>query len=217
MKKLLYLCSLAVLAAMTTSCMDVIHIISMKNGVIHTTVRYTLQKSVLEMGASFSGESVDYDEFLDFGDEMFSNISGAAGQLRKHETPFDIGAEVTFQGREEVLLSLLEGNTEFIPKKHGDAYRIEIPLMGDGDDDEDEFAMVFLSGSKYRIMVSLNDDLAHITQADLYLDSGYGEQGIIPMPLHDSYTVTVQGPLMLIEIPMALFFMSEGKIIVELS
>ncbi len=217
MKKLLYLCSLAVLVVLATSCIDVIHIISMKDGVIHTTVRYTLQKSVLEMGASLSGEPVDYDEFLDFGDEMFSNISGAAGELRKHETPFDIGAEISFQGREEVLLSLLEGNSEFIPKKQGDTYRIEIPLMGDGDDDEDEFAMVFLSGSKYRIMVSLHDDLSHVTQADLYMDPGIGEQGIVPMPHRDSYTVTVQGPLMLIEIPMALFFMGEGTIIVELS
>jgi hypothetical protein len=213
MKKALGIVLIVIMLSLFTGCVEFIQMISIKNGVLHTSIRFTLQKSIFEMAASFSGEEVDYDEFLGIGEDTFSLLSRVAGEITKHETPYDIGAEITIRGPQKTIYSVLDGEYDFIPIKHNDKYILAIPNLGDGDE-VDEFAMVFLSGAKYRIIIALADDLEHISQAKLFYDGGADE--IYPVSNKEGCTISVEGSIMLIEIPMILLFMGDGKIFVEL-
>jgi hypothetical protein len=167
------------------------------------------------MAASFSDDQVDYDEFLGIGDDTFSQFSSVASEVKKYETPFDIGAEIIIKGSQEEIYSILESEYDFIPMKLNDRYILQIPQFNNEDEEVDEFALVFLSGVKYRIIISLADDLAHITQAHIFKDSGF--DGISSVSSEEGCTVSKVGSIMLIEIPMILLILGEGNLFVEFS
>ena len=198
-----------------TSCIDVIQVVSIKHGVIYTSIRYSLEKTIFELAASFSGETIDYDEYLDIGDDAFSVFKGVSGEIKKHETPYEIGAEVTFEGKETLISSLLDGEVEFIPIKKNNAYYIEIPLIGESGEDIDENELGFLAGSKYRMVVALTDDLKNISKAQLSLELTSGVSNTLTK--EEGVSVSITGAIMLIDIPMSIIFIDEGKIIIKLS
>lgn len=215
MKKILYICLIVLVVSVFTGCIDVIQVVSIKNGIIHTSVRYSLQKAIFELGASFSGEEIDYDEMLEIGDDTFAKIGEVSGEVKKYETTYDIGAEIIFEGREKSITSMLDGDVEFIPIKKNNAYFIELPLLGESGESVDESELGFLGGSKYRIVVSLCDDLRNISKADLTIQtSGSGSR---TLSTNDGVSITTTGSIMLVEIPMSVLFMDAGKIIVKLS
>ena len=215
MKKIVYLCLIVLFIGLFTGCIDVIQVVSIKNGVIHTSIRYSLQKAIFELGASFSGEVIDYDEYLDIGDDAFSIFKGVSGEIKKHETPYEIGAEVVFEGRENIITSLLDGEVEYIPIKKNNAYFIEIPLLGEAGEEVDESEVGFLAGSKYRLVIGLSDDLKNISKANLSIKLLDGSTEVLTKD--DGVSVSITGTVMLIEIPMSIVFVDEGKIIVKLS
>lgn len=215
MKKILSMSIIVLAVSLFTGCIDVIQVVSIKNGTIHTSVRYSLQKAIFELGASFSGEEIDYDEMLEIGDDTFAQIGGVSGEVKKYETPYDIGAEITFIGDQRTLTSMLEDEVEFIPIKKNNAYYIEIPLLGESGEDVDENELGFLGSSKYRLVVSLSDDLRNISKADITLHLSNGFNSLLTT--ESGISISTIGSIMMIEIPMSVLFIDEGEIIVKLS
>jgi len=217
MRKIMYLCLIILVVGLFTGCIDVIQVVSIKNGVISTSIRYSLQKAMFELAASFTGEEVDYDEFFDMGDDSFASLAGVSGEVNKFETLYDIGAEITFEGKEKSLSSLLDGKIDFIPIKKNNAYHIEIPMLGESGEVVDEDKLGILSGGKYRLIIAATDDLRNISQANVSIEHAY-EKGIFYALSHeDGISVSRTGSIMLIEIPMSILFLDEGKIIVKLT
>ena len=74
----------------------------------------------------------------------------------------------------------------------------------------DEDTIDFLSGTKYRMILSLTDVLSDIRHAEVYVGDDYllGED--------DGVNVIIQDKLMVVEIPMVLLFMGEEDYMVIL-
>lgn len=201
---ILFLISLSCL--ILTSCIDIFHTVSLHKGRARVTVRYTIQKAVMEMGESLSGESADYSEFDEIGDEIFGEFENVSAQIIPIDNDYHIGAEIKINGSVKDISQELE-DASYLPVKKGDKYEILIPGMGDNEE-VDEMALSFISGSTYSILVDLSGDLKDIKTARLQMnDNPLGNEQIM---------VNTYGSSMFIEIPMALLFFSSENMILEL-
>ncbi|MDC7232199.1 MAG: hypothetical protein PQJ58_03120 [Spirochaetales bacterium] len=206
-KLILLLCS----SLFFTSCIDIFHTVSLNNGRAEVTVRYTIQKAILEMGSSFSGEEMDYSEFTEMGEEMFGEYRGISGEIIPIDNSFHIGAEVRIKGAIKTIKKELQNeNLEFLPTKTKNGYEILIPGMG--DEEADETALAFISGSRYILLVDLSGDLKDITKARLKF-----EDESLDLDKENEILVNIYGSSMVIEIPMAYLFMSSESFAIELS
>ncbi len=90
----------------------------------------------------------------------------------------------------------------------GDYFIVTLPSLGGDEMDED--TIDFLSGTKYRMILSLTDVLSDIRHAEVYVGDDYllGED--------DGVNVIIQDKLMVVEIPMVLLFMGEEDYMVIL-
>ncbi len=202
MKKVVLIAVLVLVIFAFTSCIEVIHVITIANGVVTTQIRYTAQKYLFNMLAMFGEDDLGSDDIFDIGEGFFDEIPEGFASLKKIDTPYDFGAEI-------LIHSSYDDDVPFVPQKVGDKFIVELPPLGEGEADED--TIDFLSGTKYRMILSLTDILSDIRHAEVFIGTDY------PMEVEDGVNVIVQDKLMIIEISMALLFMGEGDFWVELS
>lgn len=201
MKKVALFVVMALVVFTLTSCIEVIHVITISNGVVSTQIRYTAQKHLFNMLALFGGD-VGAGDVFDIGEEFFEVIPEGFGSFKKIDSPYDFGAEI-------IIVSSYDDDVPFVPHKVGNYFIITLPPLGGDEMDED--TIDFLSGTKYRMILSLTDVLSDIKNADVYVGGDYllGED--------DGVNVIVQDKLMVVEIPMVLLFMGEEEYMVILS
>lgn len=202
MKKVALIAVLVLVIFAFTSCIEVIHVITIANGVVTTQIRYTAQKYLFNMLAMFGEDDIGSGDVFDIGEELFEEIPEGFASIKKIDTDYDFGAEI-------IIHSSYDDEVPFVPQKVGDIFIVNLPPLGDGDMDED--TIDFLSGTKYRLILSLTDILSDIREAEVFIGTDY------PMGADEGVNVIVQDKLMIVEIPMALLFMGEGDFWVELS
>ncbi|MGI6433334.1 MAG: hypothetical protein ACOXZ4_05775 [Sphaerochaetaceae bacterium] len=206
---LLFVLGLSVLLA--TSCIELIQTVSIKDSVVTTSVRFVLQKSLFEFISTLTGEEMDYSEIADIGNEVISDIPGVSGRIHSFENEFDVGGEVSISAPQSQIAAIAENDWIFLPEIRGKSVLIRIPMMG--DEEPDEAALAFLAGMKYRLIVSLTGDLAHITNATVHV-----EEGSRSTNLSDEVSIRVNGPIMIVEIPIIyLFATDKGLLVTTLS
>ena len=215
MKKIVALGCVLILIGMLTGCIDIIHVVSSNNSIVQTSIRYTLQKSIFEFAASMTGEQVDYQDFMVMGSDIFTDIADSQGLMKSFETPFDVGAEFTIAGTQAMFNAVEAGQRSYLPIRDGNRYTSEIPLMGSEDEEFDEYAMLFLSGAKYRLIVELSGDMIHLNNAAMMMQMR-GE-GSFPVTAQDGLLVSRMGSILVVEIPMLYLLFGEGNMIITLS
>lgn len=209
MKTKIKLMILILVSFFLTSCINIFHAISLDKGNASVTVRYTIQKGMLETIGSMSGEAMDYSEFTDIGDEIFGEFKEIEAQVSTIDTSSNLGAEVKFKGRVKDLVSELEDNM-FLPIKTDMGYEISIPSLNEGEE-SDEMSLAFMSGSNYTLLLDLSGDFKNIRTARL--KSIAGQNGF---ETAEDISVNIYGSSMLVEIPIIILLMSENDIIIEL-
>jgi len=74
MKRCLIILAVISLSLQLTGCLDLFQSVSLSGVEVEMTIRYSIQKVLIEMGDLYSGEQIDYDELLgvteDFSDEF---------------------------------------------------------------------------------------------------------------------------------------------------
>ena len=196
MKSLPRLIVLTLSPLLLCSCIEVFQYVAVKDGVAEISLRYVVQKSIMEMGASFSGEEVDYSELMGGGDLLAKEFEGIEATIDLFENDLEIGVEINARGTTEEFNSPEATEPKpFFPIKQGDTYRITITGSGEPDSTgEDEMVTSFLSSSKYRILVDLTGDLSEINAARF--GSGLKPEEKTLINIHQ------YGHMMLIEFPM---------------
>jgi len=189
-----------------TGCLDILHTVSLHKGRADITVRFTVEKTLLEMASSFSDEEFDDSEIMGMGDEFFSEFDTLPAEITPFNSPSHFGAELRFSGRVKDLEKEFEG-IDFLPVQKGEGYSISIPGMG--DESLDEQSQSLLAGSRYMLLVDLSGDLRNMRRAGLILPDG-NEAG------RDDMLVNIYGSSMLIEISMKSLFDTKESLVVEL-
>lgn len=200
------------LTMLLTGCIDIIQVISLDNGELDLSVKYTIQKSIMEMGSSMADEELDYSELLEAGEEEFEAFEGLSAKFETIETPLDVGIEVNVEGDLYDILKTMEAPYPFVPKWKAGMYEIVLPSMNDGDgesDEDDGFAMAFLSSARYRLLVDLNGDFRGINKVKLRVkDESVDEENMVGVSFYNN--------ILIIEIPIIILMMSEEDIVVQL-
>jgi hypothetical protein len=213
MNKKLRILAIAALVLSLTSCIEVFQYVSITDGDVSIYLKYVIQKAILEIGASFSGEEMDYDEFLGEGEDIFADLGNLRAGMRPINTELEVGYEVDIEGTlEEIRLLSESESVPFVPRAVGDSYYLTIPGMGSSSSDDDMGA-AFLASSKYRILVDLSGDLSNIRNARVIFD---GDDDELDAAGDSLITSTVLGQTLLVEMSMLIPFMSEEEISVEL-
>ena len=204
------LIALCVLTLLLTSCLDIFHTVSLHKGKADVTVRYTIQKAMMDMIGSFSGEEMDYSEFDEIGDEIFGEYNDMYASVTPVNTPYNIGAEIKVSGKVSDISSG-QDTAYFLPVKTERGYEILIPSLSD-EEDTDETALSFMSGAKYTLLIDLSGDLKNIKKAGVKVDSdSVGSEET------DQILVNIYGSSMVIEVPIILLFMAPEDFAVELT
>jgi hypothetical protein len=216
-----------ILSLLFTGCVEIFHFISIEQGQLKMSLRYTIQKAIFEMGASFSGESVDYDGLLSSGDgiiEPFGGLDGFSTIATHINNPVEIGSEITITGQASLIDWIADDDIPFLPFKAGDRYRILLPSMyGDGGDNE--YGVAFLAGAKYRLLIDRAGPFRNIRQVDIYAQGDKSKDMVrfFSEKMGDSaeteeYFIRVKeyGNSLLIEIPILLLFMQPEELVLEL-
>ena len=209
MKQTVKLIALAGLTLLLSSCIDIFHTVSLHKGKADVTVRYTIQKAMLDMLSSFSGEEMDYSEFSELGDEIFGEFEGIRAEVEPIDTSYHFGARVRIGGPVRKLREELD-DSYFLPVKQGDSYIIRIPSLKD-EEEMDDSGLAFLGGAKYTLMVDLSGDLRDIRRARLAMDGRTPE-----MENYGDIGVNVYGKSMVVEMSMALLFLAPEEVVIEL-
>lgn len=202
MKKVALIAVLVLVIFAFTSCIEVIHVITIANGVVTTQIRYTAQKYLFNMLAMFGEGDMGSGDIFDIGEEFFDEIPEGFASFAKIDTPYDFGAEIKIH-------SSYDDDVPFVPQKLGDKFIVILPGLGEEEVDED--TIDFLSGTKYRLILSLTDVLSDISHAEVFISTDY------PVGADEGVNVIIQDKLMIVEMPMAFLFMVENDFWVELS
>ena len=211
MKKIIRWGTLAALCLLLTGCIDIFHTVSLHKGRADVTVRYTMQKAMLDALSSFSGEEMDYSDFSDMSEEIFSEFEGVDAEVQPINTSYHFGAKIRIRGAVKDLAAELD-DTMFLPIQRDDSYVISLPSLRDEGDELDEASLAFMGGTTYTLLVDLTGDLRNIRRAGLDVDEQY-----ISREQAEDIGVEIYGASMLVEIPMILFFLVPDKIDVVLS
>ena len=202
MKQIIRMLALTGLCLLLSSCIDIFHTVSLNKGKADVTVRYTIQKAMLDTLGSFSGEEMDYSEFSEIGDEIFGEFEGISAEVEAIDTSYHFGARVRISGAVKKLIEELD-DTVFLPIMKDDSCYINIPSLRDAEDEMDEMSLSFLGGAKYTLLVDLSGDLREFRKVSLDL-----APESMKMEEADDITAEIYGKSMVIEIPMTLLFMS---------
>lgn len=193
-----------------TGCIDVFQYVSIQDSEVDLVLRYTIQKSLIEMAGEFSGEEIDINELVEQATSTVLDSEDFIINGKPINTSFVAGAEFRIQGD----LDKAKGEDEeayFLPIKNKDHYSILIPSMAD-QDEMDAMAIPFLAGATYTLLIDLRGDLKGIKEARLEY-----EGIVMELSEEDSeILVTHFGSLMQIEIPLLLLFYSPVDFYLEL-
>jgi len=212
MKKNIYLIMTLLFPFFLTSCVDAFHYVGLENGNVEITVKYSIQKMLIEMAASFGEEEVDYSEFTDMGDEMFDELSRIEAQITPIDTELEIGAEISFSGPLKSVIEYIGDDAPYFPMKTGNIYQIRIPCLGSEDDEEDEAAAAFMASAKYKLLIDLSGDLNKTRNIRFSIK----DESIEMEEWESFFSVEIFNHIAYIEIPMILLMSSTDDIIVEL-
>lgn len=191
-----------------TSCIDIFHAVSLDKGNAKITIRYTIQKGMLETIGSMSGESMDFSDFTDVGDEIFGEFKNIEAKVTAIDSSSRLGAEIKFNGKVSHLVSELE-ESMFLPIKTEIGYEISIPSLNEGEEN-DEMSLAFMSGSNYTLLLDLRGDMKRIRTARLKSSGNSVDDNT------GQIIVNIYGSSMMVEIPITLLLMSESDIVIEL-
>lgn len=182
-----------------TGCIDVFQYVSIHDGEGDLVIRYTFQKSLIDMIGAFSEEPFDVNEMVTQASATIQEYEGFSINVKPINTSFSVGAEFRMIG-DLTKVGVDEEEAYFLPIKNKDHYSILIPSMAD-QDEMDAMAIPFLAGAKYTLLIDLRDDLKGIKEARLEYEG-------IAMPLGDDSEILIgrYGSIMQIEIPMLLLF-----------
>jgi hypothetical protein len=209
MKTKVKLIILILMSLFLTSCIDIFHAVSLDKGNAKVTIRYTIQKGMLETIGSMSGEAMDFSEFTDIGDEIFGEFDNIEAQVAAIDTSSQLGAEVKFSGKVSDLVSELE-DSMFLPIKTETGYEISIPSLNEGEE-SDEMSLAFMSGSNYTLLLDLSGDMKNVRTARLKSSENSAD-----IDSAGEIIVNIYGSSMMVEIPIILLFISESDIVIEL-
>ncbi len=207
-KRAIPVISLSLIILLFTGCIDVLQFVSLHDGTLELSVRYTIQKALLEMAGTMGGGVPDYSSIFEIGDGMFKDFQGITGESMPIDTALEAGMELKVRGEVDRITDEMGENASFIPVRRGEMYQIRIPAMNDEVDAEEWFGAAFLSAAKYRILVDLTGDLSNITGARISAAGEFLDQS--------GYMAAVYGSSLLIEISMAFVAMSTEDLVVEL-
>jgi hypothetical protein len=213
MKKILLISGILITVLLMSGCIEVFQYVSIKNGEVDLSIKYVIQKSIIEMGSAFSGEEVDYDDFLGEGEDIFEGLGNISGEMTQINTALEVGMEMRIQGSLDELRELVESDQiPFLPERAGSTFYLNIPGMGSSDSEDDGMAAAFLASAKYRILVDLSGDLSSVSSARLLLDEDADYEDFDETII----SATIYGQSMMIEIPMLILFMSDEALQIEL-
>ncbi|MDR3114657.1 MAG: hypothetical protein LBU25_03965 [Treponema sp.] len=190
------------LASLCTGCIDVYqHITRGLKEIEHNTLKITISKMILEM----SGESPDYDAWLEAnrGNTDIDTYGALNARIEKVNDDLDLGYVITMNldYTDTASRDLLD-RTDFIPVYAEQYTEIHGTALSDDDDREmNEMALAFLSTGKYRLSMSKTciGTLKRVRMAgpaEGFADIAYIDMG-------DAY---------LIEIPILYFFSNDTTI-----
>ncbi|QEN06884.1 hypothetical protein EXM22_02320 [Oceanispirochaeta crateris] len=192
-----------------TGCIDIFQSVSLDKGQVKMTMKFTIQKAILEMGASFSGEETDYEDLLNEGIDIFDQFEEINGTISSIDTEYEIGAALNIAGSMKDMARSLDNEIEYIPVYKNHMYEIRIPGMGKADEETDEFGAAFLSGAKYRLLLDLSGDLRKYPYPKIRFEDSN-------MELTNQISSNRYGSSLLIEIPLILLMFTEESLIIEL-
>lgn len=208
--KITKLLAVLLIPLLFTGCFDIFHSISIDEGEVDIAFRYTVQSALIHMLNEFSEENINVTELLSDADSSIQVYDDLFFEVKPIDTSFHKGAEIHISGNMDKV-SINNEDRFLLPVKIGDHYFIRIPSMADGDDME-EMAAVFLSGSKYTILIDLHGDLKDITEARLVLN----DKTMHPNDKDSEILVNMYGSSMLIEIPILFLFYAPDGFDIEL-
>lgn len=149
-----------VLACLCTGCIDVYqHITRSPQGIERNTLKITVSKMILEMANGMSGESLDYDAWLEAnkGSTDIDTYGTLNARIEKVNNDLDLGYLITMNldYTDKTNRDLLGGGMDFIPVYAKNHTEIRITALSDDPDGEtNEMALAFLSTGKYRLSMS---------------------------------------------------------------
>ena len=204
--KLIKVLGILLISLLCTGCFDVLQSVSMQKGEVKLTLRYTVQRGLVDIISEFSGDEANITDILTQADSTVPEYEGMSVEKAVIDNSFYAGSEIRMQGNlETIMLDNLEGY--FLPIKEGSHFVIRLPELAT-EQELDGMAAAFLSGAKYTMLFDLHGDLKDISSARLVYD---GEA--IP---DSEYMVNIYGSSMLVEIPMLFLFYAHNNFYLEL-
>ncbi len=109
-----------VAAILLSGCLDVVQYISGSESEIEVYFRFTLQKSVFELGSAFGGAPQDLDLMFEgfqiHEEEVVAELPpGVAADFQSVNTDLEIGFELRYSAPRSVLESLSDADAAFVP------------------------------------------------------------------------------------------------------
>lgn len=196
-----------------TGCFDVFQYVSLDGDDVDLSIKFVVQKSIIDMASSFSGESVNYDELLAQGHDTFRELDAFNAEIRPINNGLEVGYEISIKGSlQKIQEHAGQGAIPFFPKKRGSSFFMSLPEMGVPMSEGDEMAYAFLASAKYRVLLDLSGDLESVKNARITLPDGRDSND----KNMEVITTSIYGKVMLIEIPLLIPLLSQGSIEIEL-
>ncbi len=193
-----------------TGCLDFFQSISIRDGEVDISIRYTIQSALFEMINEFSDEKIDLNEILHEADSIIPVYEDLSFEVASIDTTFHKGFEIRMVGNMDSIKASDE-EKYFLPLKTDSYYSILIPSL-QVDREIDEMAAALLSGSMFTLLIDLSGDLKDIKDARMVHDGNT----ILLNDEDSEILVNVYGSSMQIEIPMLILFFAPEDFYVEL-
>ena len=191
-----------------SSCLDIFHFVSLGNNKTELYIKYSIQKSIVDMASALTGEEFDYSEFTNIGDEAFEDLLGYSVDINSFETELEVGAELKFIGASTTIQSEIQGQISYIVTKENGYFRILIPGLG-SDEDDDVMSVALFSSVKYKLLVELSGDLRNVSRAEIYVEG-------VAISDKTLFNTNIFGSSMYIDFPMMILIYTMGDIEIRL-
>jgi hypothetical protein len=181
---------------------------------VDLAIKFVVQKSIIEMATSFSGESINYDELLAQGYDTFGELDAFNAEMKPINNGLEIGYEMSIEGSLQKIQEYSGQDViPFLPQKKGSSFFMYLPDMGEPMSEGSEMAYALLASDKYRILLDLSGDLKTVRNARITPPDGWNSYDEEDMEV---ITTSIYGKTMLIEIPLLIPLLSQGSIEIEL-
>jgi len=162
-KIIVFLIVVLVSLVLLTGCVDVLHYIGEENNKLLVNIRWTLQKSVIELFAEMSGETITDDYYeKEFGlseEEIVEEFPPRVEiKYEQINNQLDFGYDIFLSINKYLLKSIGENYKEayFLPIKTEKGMRIILPppMEAEAETEDIEMMAAFLASTKYRLIMS---------------------------------------------------------------